>query len=152
MRNGIESGTVPADWPFAKEITEAANAADFSAILVAAIQHNETGDMSELDAETAVSEDGGHGVMQLTAEYPVDWANPYANILYAIDNYLAPAETYWAPIVQGDDLVRCIAAEYNAGRGAAIKGHDEGNVDAYTTNNYAERALAAYQKLVTGAP
>ena len=145
MKNGIESGTVPADWPFAAQITEAANATNFSAILVAAIQHNETDGMA--DAATVISGDGGHGVMQLTATFPPDWSDPYANILYAIDNYLEPAETYWAPIAQGDDLVRCIAAEFNAGRGGAIRGHEEGDVGKYTTDHYSDRALATYTSL-----
>ena len=145
MRNGIESGVVPADRPFAKEINEAASVSDFSAFLTSAIQHNETNAMR--DAATIVSYDGGHGVMQLTATFPPNWDDPYANILYAIDNYLEPAETYWAKEVQGDDLVRCIAAEYNAGRGAAIRGHEEGNVDKYTTDGYASRALATYLTL-----
>lgn len=147
MRNGIESGVVPTDWPFADQINASAAVTNFSAILVAAIQHNETNGLA--DAATNISIDGGHGVMQLTAEYPPNWADPYGNILYAIDNFLGPAESYWAPIVQGDDLVRCIAAEYNAGRGAAIKGHEEGDVDAYTTAHYAQRALDTYKSLVT---
>lgn len=149
-RNGIESGTVPATWPFAREINAAAEATNFSAILVAAIQQNETNGMA--DAATVISGDGGRGVMQLTAEYPPNWAEPYANILYAIDNFLEPAEAYWSATCQGDDLVRCIAAEYNGGRGNAIRGHEEGDVDAYSTNNYGDRALAGYHLLAKGTP
>jgi soluble lytic murein transglycosylase-like protein len=149
MRNGIQSGVVPADWPFAKEIPAAADARGFSAILIAAIQHNETDDMP--DAATIVSADGGRGVMQLTATFPPNWKDPSVNIQYAIDFFLKPAEEFWADSEQGVDLVRCIAAEYNAGRGNAIRGHDEGDVDLYTTNNYAARALETYQKLAAEA-
>lgn len=147
MRNGITSGVV-ANVPFASLINAVSETADFSAFVISAIQHNETDGMA--DAVTVISPDGGHGVMQLTSQVPPNWDDPYANILYAVDNYLEPAETYWAPIVQGDDLVRCIAAEYNAGRGGAIKGHEEGDVDLYTTDHYAARCLATYLSLKGG--
>ena len=49
-----------------------------------------------------------------------------------------------------DDLVRAIAASFNAGIGGAAEGHAIGNVDAYTTNGYAARALQNYQNLLRG--
>ena len=148
MRNGITSGVV-ANVPIASLINAVSETADFSAFVISAIQHNETDGMA--DAATVISPDGGHGVMQLTFQVPPNWDDPYANILYAVDNYLEPAETYWAPILQGDDLVRAIASEYNAGRAAAIRGHEEGDIGKYSTDHYDQRALATYLSL-KGAP
>ena len=150
MRNGIVAGTLDPALPFAAEITWAATQADFSPLLAYAIKWNETAALP--DAATVVSADGGHGLMQLTSAFPPNWADPYANALYAIDNFLEPAETYWAAELQGEDLVRAIAAEYNAGRSAAIHAHAAGDIDAATTNNYAARALATYLRLCQGEP
>jgi hypothetical protein len=90
--------------------------------------------------------------MQLTSSYPANWADPQTNIDYAVENYILPAWAYWRATYgyQGDDLVRCIAAEYNAGRGGAEQGHAEGDVDLYTTNHYADRCLMEYKALVAG--
>ena len=102
------------------------------------------------DAATVISDDGGHGLLQLTSSYPANWADPYANVLYAIDNFLRSAETYWSAELQGNNLIRAIAAEYNAGRSQAIAGHEAGNVDLYTTNSYGQRALDMYLRLLAG--
>ena len=146
MRNGIFGTSLDLSIRFAREITAACAATDWFPYVVAAIQQNETSALP--NAATIVSPDGGHGVMQLTATYPENWADPYANILYAIEHFLKPAEAYWCGHVQGEDLVRAIAAEYNAGRGNAILGHKAGNLDLYTTDHYAARALQAYLRLV----
>lgn len=105
------------------------------------------------NAATVLSDDGGHGLFQLTYSFPDEWDDPYRNALYAIVTFLEPAETYWAQVEQGDNLVRCIAAEYNAGRDLALKGHDEGDVDKYTTDNYAAAVLGFYHSiLASGKP
>jgi hypothetical protein len=148
MRNGIVATPLDLSMPFAQQINAACSDADWFPYVVAACQKNETG--SRADAATVISGDGGHGVMQLTASYPDNWADPTANIAYAIKVYLEPAEAYWKTQFQGEDLVKAIAAEYNAGRGNVIKGHAEGDLDKYTTNGYGARALATYEKLCAG--
>lgn len=150
MRNGLSAGPIPVVLPFAAEIERACEAVPngFSPMVAYAIKLNETG---LNDPPTIQSADGGHGLMQLTSSWPTNWQQPYANALWAVEFYLVPAETYWAGQgMQGDDLVRCIAAEFNAGRGGAMDGHRIGNVDAYTTNGYAARALKHYHLLVAG--
>ena len=89
--------------------------------------------------------------MQLTVSYPDDWADPVSNVKFAKEEYLLPAEDYWAAQgMQGDDLVRAIAAEYNAGRGNAMAGHNSGDLDLFTTDHYAARCLDHYHALQQG--
>jgi hypothetical protein len=134
--------------PFAQQINAACLTENWFPYVTYAIKWNETAALP--DAATVISADGGHGVMQLTSSFPANWADPYQNVLYAIGHFLAPAETFWKTFEQGNDLIRCIAAEYNAGRAQAIEGHEEGDVDKYTTDGYAGRALATYLKLLAG--
>jgi hypothetical protein len=148
MRNGIVGTPLDLSIPFAKQINAACVTANWFPYVVSAIQHNETGGLS--DAATVVSADGGHGLMQLTSSFPANWDDPYANALYAIDEFLRPAETYWSQDFQGNDLIRAIAAEFNAGRTAVINGHAEGDLGKYTTNSYDQRALQTYTKLLAG--
>jgi hypothetical protein len=148
MRNGIVATSLDLSMPFAQQINARCSADDWFPYVVAACQKNETG--SRPDAATVISGDGGHGVMQLTASYPDDWADPAANIDYAIMQFLKPAEDFWAAQFQGEELVKAIAAEYNAGRGKVLQGHEEGDLDKYTTEGYGARALATYEKLCAG--
>jgi soluble lytic murein transglycosylase-like protein len=134
--------------PFALQINAACQVENWFPYVTYAIKWNETAALP--DAATVVSADGGRGLMQLTSSFPANWADPYQNVLYAIGHFLAPAETFWKTFEQGDNLIRCIAAEYNAGRAQAIEGHEAGNVDLYTTNNYGQRALDTYLKLLAG--
>jgi hypothetical protein len=148
VRYGLLAGPLPTELPGAAIVQKAADDFDFSPLVVYAIKANETG--TSVDPNV-ISSDGGHGWMQLTASFPPGWADPYTNVAYAIANFLAPAEAYWA--AQGflaETLLRFIAAEYNAGRGQTAAGHAAGNLDLYTTNNYAARALANYQALADG--
>jgi len=152
MRNGLAAGPLPAGLLYGPVIQAACEIAPtFSPEVAYAIAENETiiGEKNgKWDAATVVSADGGHGLFQLTSSYPSDWADPAKNAEYAVEHFLLPAETFWANMgMQGDDLVRCIAAEFNAGRGGALSGHSQGDVDKYTTNHYAARALANYQAL-----
>jgi hypothetical protein len=107
-------------------------------------------------ARTCVSDDGGHGIMQLTASFPdPGWDDPATNIGYAYDHFIGPALDYWHGLekFQGDALVKLVAATYNAGLSAAIQGHAEGDVDKYTTNAYGSGVLAIYASLRdTGKP
>lgn len=147
MKDGISGAPLPAEFPYKSIIEQVCFENDCSPCLVGAIKINETG---LTDPPDVVSADGGHGLMQLTSSYPPDWADPEANFRYAVQNFILPAWTYWNTSLQGDDLVRAIAASYNAGIGGAQNGHDQGNVDLYTTNNYGARALANYTSLVGG--
>ena len=104
-------------------------------------------------AADVVSDDGGHGLCQLTASYPPGWADPYTNASYAITTFLRGALAYWhgAELLSGDDLARCMADEFNEGRSAALKWHNAGNADAGTTgSDYGARALAVYHAIVAG--
>jgi hypothetical protein len=148
MRDNVSGTPVPSGFPYSTLINQIAAANNVAPCLVAAIKINETG---LNDPPDIVSGDGGHGLWQLTSSYPSDWADPEANCTYAVQNFIVPAWEYWAGCGQtGEALVKCIAAEFNGGRGNAQAGFDEGNVDAYTTNNYGARAVANFQSLISG--
>lgn len=175
MRNGLLAGPLPTglNLPFADAVARAcAQFATFSPLVAYAIKVNETGDSTD----PAQMQDGtvpgtdhlsdgsnaGHGIFQLTSAWPMQWAAPEQNASFAIWHDgpefagMHAAETYWAARdMQGDDLVRCIFASYNAGIGGAEQGHAEGDVGKYTTKdssgaNYADRALAHYKALAAG--
>ena len=159
MKWGISGKPIPAALRYAAPIQEAADDDDFPPLFAYAIAWRETisGEVNGLwpSAATVVSGDAGHGLFQLTSSYPGDWQDPKANALYAIQNFLLPAQEYWYGLngYTGPDLVKLCAAEFNAGRGNAERGHEEGNVDLYTTDNYGTGVLAIYQSLVTkGVP
>lgn len=155
MRWGLAGGPIPQHLPYAAQIQSACEDRNFSPLLAYAIAWRET-IRGEVDgnwtAATVVSGDGGHGLFQLTSSYPPDWADPSANATYALDRFLIPDATYWVTrtSIRGDDLVRCLAASFNAGLGGAWAGHEKGNVDLYTTDNYAADVLRQYQRLATG--
>lgn len=140
----------PDNFPYADTINELCLARDFFPCLVAAIKVNETGLGHGPSTEQDISFDGGRGVMQLTSSYPDNWQDPTANITYAINHFLVPAYDYWKDQLQGGDLVRAIAATYNGGLGNAEAGHRAGNLDQFTTNDYAARCLQHYEALVAG--
>jgi hypothetical protein len=111
-------------------------------------------------ATKSLNGDGGFGLCQLTEEPegyvgdwpPTGWANAQTNAEFAIQYYLRPAADWWYRTYgyTGPTLVRCTAAEFNAGRTAAVKGHDAGNVDQETEGgDYAARVLAAFNSLLT---
>lgn len=159
MKWGIESGHISTDLPYAYPITEAAISEDVPLALLYAIAWHETisGEVGGLwpSAALVVSDDGGHGLCQLTSSWPDDWQDPNANARYACDQYIIPAAEYWSKQCgySGETLVKCIAATYNAGLGNAVAGHAHGDVDLYTTDSYGEAVLAIYQKLIeTGKP
>lgn len=157
MRDGITSGVIPASYLYSEPIGEASFSANVSAFLMYAIACNETivGEVNgKWNAATVVSDDGGHGLFQLTSSFPDNWQDPTANADYAASHFILPDWEVWVGRygLYGDDLVRAIAASFNAGLGNAIRGHDIGNVDAYTTDNYGQRALSLYTKLVAKQP
>lgn len=168
MELGLAGDPYPATLPYASAINTAATSRKFWPCVLGAVLWQESvgpevsGWLVETygpgtTAANVVSGDGGHGIGQLTSSYPDDWANPLVNATYALDAFLLTALQYWAIHVklQGDDLLRALAAEYNAGRVAAIKGHINGDVGLETTHDehgvsYSDNVLAHYQKLSVG--
>jgi len=148
MRDGIISGLIPAQFPYADPIQRAAELHNVSAFVVYSIGEQETinGEQSGwlvaaygpgTTAANVVSNDGGHGIFQLTSSYPQLWQDPYTNAEFACANFIAPAWEFWSgqPYnLVGDALVRAVAAEFNAGRGLALAGHlNHSNVGIWTT-------------------
>ena len=154
--NGISGREVDESLPYASITNTVCDNEQFFPAVAYAIfwQESIQGQVNgKWNAATVESDDGGHGIGQLTSSWPSDWQDPTANITYAVEHYLLPALDYWKSSLQGDDLVRAIAATYNAGLGAALAGHAQGNIDLYTTDDYAARALASYTAIVlTGKP
>jgi hypothetical protein len=104
------------------------------------------------NAATVLSGDGGHGLFQLTSEFPEGWDDEDINVRYALSNFLIPDLHQFARRgLRGDDLVRLVAASFNAGATAAWEAHLTGNVDLATTgNDYSACVLETYQRLVKG--
>jgi len=150
MRNGVSGAPLPVGFPYKTIIDLIGMSSNFSPCLIGAVKMNETGLGQGPTSEQDVSGDGGHGLMQLTSSWPSDWKDPQANISYAVEHFLIPAFNAWKGTLQGDDLVRAIAATYNAGLGNAEAGHAEGDVGKFTTNHYDQRCLVKYKALVGG--
>lgn len=166
MRNGLSAGPLPRiPLPFRDEIERACEELNFSPLVAYAIKVNETNlstDPGEIqigaDPKTLCMPDGspcGVGIFQLTSSHPDGWRDPYVCALEAIRGWLIPAETFWsARGMQAEDLVRAIAASFNAGIGGAEQGHAEGDIGKFTTFSggvsYADRALNHYRKLLKG--
>lgn len=173
-RWGISGAPLPAEFPFAVEITNACTAKNFPPCLVGAVKANETsastdpkimqiGTWPGSDYLTNAAGTGpdtenaaGHGIFQLTSSWPANWDDPQASALYAIERFLQPAIDFWtANGFSGDNLVKAVCASYNAGQGAAWNYHVRYNdVDGVppnsTTNRYGARGVAAYNTLITG--
>lgn len=164
---GISASSLPDGFPFEHEIALACIERNWWPCLIGAVKLNETGlstNPHELEEGanpiTGLLPNGdnaGHGPMQLTAKWPADWFDPKANFLYAIDEYLAPAVSFWVMKgLQGDALIKCVAASFNAGLQQAWKWHvDHSDVDYNTTRDgegvpYGARALAHYHALLQG--
>ena len=148
----ISGAAIPRSLRYADPINYGCDEDNFPPLLAYAIAENETiiGELAgKWYASIVLSADGGHELFQLTSSWPERWRDPYENSLYAVYHFLSPAIEFWAQErgERGDMLIRCVAAEFNAGRGGAERGHAKGNVDLYTTDNYASRALENYHKL-----
>lgn len=157
MRWGIESGTLDPALPYVLDVSRAAIAENVPEVLLYAIAWHESieGQVNGWwSAATVLSADGGHGLCQLTSSWPDDWEDPCANARFACTQFIVPAGEYWQSRVTSPlDLVRCIAATYNAGLGNAVAGHAKGDVDAFTTDRYGERVAVIYENLIdTGKP
>lgn len=168
-RNGLSAGPLPVALrlPFASEVERASLVGPtFSPILAYAVKVNETNlstNPEEIqigaDPHTLLMPDGtnaGVGIFQLTSFHPKGWRDPYICSVEAIKIWLFPAEQYWHGNygLQGEALVRAVAAEFNAGRGNAEAGHRGGDVGRFTTYShglsYADRALNHYLNLEKG--
>lgn len=153
MMFGMHGTPIPQNLPYASEISQACGAL-FPPLVAYSIACRES-IIGELNgkwcARTVCSADGGHGIFQLTSYVPAGWDVPETNAVCAVRNWLVPDMLWWRsqiPGVEGDDLVRCIAASFNAGRGGAWKGHTQGSVDLYTSDNYAAGVLQIYHNLL----
>lgn len=152
MQFGISGKPIPPALRYASAINKACGDTFFP-LVAYAIACNESivGEIAgKWNACTVCSADGGHGLFQLTSSWPAAWDDPDANARYAVQHFLYPALLQWrvnAPNVLGDDLVRAIAATFNAGFGLAWDGHKRGDVDLYTTDRYGQRALSYYRSL-----
>jgi hypothetical protein len=152
MSGNLSGRSLSTTMPYAVAIEEACLTVMSPPLAYAIAQHESIeGELNgKWIAHEVVSDDGGHGLFQLTSSYPDDWIEPSANARYAVAHFLEPAYEFWSTYyhLEGGDLVRAIAAEFNAGRSAALAGHHAGNVDLYTTDHYAEAVLAIYTRLV----
>jgi hypothetical protein len=156
MKFGIAAGPIDTGLPYGLEIQHRCDHYGFSSPLAYAIAQRETirGQIAgQWDARTIVSGDGGHGLYQLTSSWPnPGWDDIDTNIDWALVHYLIPAMTTFANEgLQGENLVRIIAAAFNEGIGAAWTYHKQGNVDLGTTgHDYASDVLAQYLRIVNG--
>jgi hypothetical protein len=171
VRNGISAGPLPDGIKYGAPIQKAGDDYDYSPVVCYAIADIETISVEDWieatwpgrTAATVITGNGvddpyGYGMFQETPEtsgnqLPVNWEDPYVACTFAIKMHLARAEAFWVGIVgPGEPLVRCIAAEYNAGRSGALEGHHAGDVGMYTTTSggvsYPDRVLAVYRSLV----
>jgi hypothetical protein len=152
MLHGIEGKPLRVDTglPYAALCNVIGTELDFPPCLLYAVAFRECiGEYGE--APDILSFDGGHGLCQLTSSFPQDWADPGANLRYAVTQFLIPAMSYWAGQGEaGDALVKLVADTYNEGLSAAIEYHAEGNADLGTTNHYGSNVLRIYHQLVAG--
>jgi len=155
MRWGISGRPIPEGLPYADAITLACFAPQLPPCLAYAIAAIETigGEVNgSWNAATVISADGGHGLFQLTSYVPEGWATPLTNASCAVADWLEPdAQRGFQELgMVGDNLVRVVAACFNAGWGGMMAGHRIGDVDRFTTHRYAERALGKFHKLMAG--
>lgn len=158
MRWGIESGSIDPSLPYSQPILAASQYANFPVALLYAVAWRESihGETCGLwpSACYVTSDDGGHGLFQLTSSWPANWQTPEANARWACDMFLLPAVEYWHNKgFEGDALAKLVVASFNAGIGGAERGHNEGDADKYTTDGYAAAVLGFYKHIVaTGRP
>ena len=162
MLLGVAGNGLPSGLKYGDQIAAAAAAANFPPCWLYAHGWQETikveGWLESMGFTAAnyVSGDSGHGIFQLTASVPPNWQDPKVNASYAITQFLQPAIHYWNQKYgyTGDTLVRCVAAQYNAGQGGAQSGHDEGDVGKFTTHtdgvSYSDLVLKYLHQLLAG--
>lgn len=154
MQYGIQAGNIPAKYPYASTLNSVAEQENFSAALMYGIALRETirGEAAgEWNAATVESEDGGHGLFQLTSSYPKNWQQPDANARYAVEYFLRPACAFFVSKgLLGEALIRCIAASFNAGTETAWEAHLRGDVDSCTTGgDYGADVYSTYNAIIS---
>jgi hypothetical protein len=161
MKLGLSGEPIPANLPYAEAINKACSVQNFWPLFAYAVAFRETIVSQEngsiKSASEYVSFDQGHGLFQLTSSWPDNWHDPETNCAYAIKYFLQPAVTFWSDPtgynLSGLPMLRCVAAEFNCGRSNAIAGHKVGNVDLYTSGNYATAVEGYYLTLLNkGTP
>jgi hypothetical protein len=167
MRWDISGGPLPPGLPYADAITTAFEEANLSPMFGYAIAAEESIKLEVAgeipSAASVIGGSGGYGLFQGTPAasgiaLPENWQDPLTNARYAVQYWFNDPDQggfpFWvAPPYNelGTNLIRCVAASYNAGRQGAIDGHDRGNVDMNTYGgNYAARVLANYLRLCAG--
>lgn len=155
MLYDISGKPIPTTLPYAAIIQSACQELHYPPCVAYAIAWRESisGEVhGSWDARTVLSGDGGHGLFQLTSSFPEGWDDENVNVRYALSNFLVPSlHQFGGRGLAGDDLVRIVAAAFNAGATAAWEAHLAGDVDLATTgNDYASAILATYHKLVKG--
>jgi hypothetical protein len=151
----ISGKSIPDTLPYAKTIQAPCLELGFPPCLAYAIAWRESisGEVhGSWNAATVLSGDGGHGLFQLTSTFPEGWDDEAINVRYALSNFLSPALHQFARRdLRGDDLVRLVAASFNAGESAAWEAHMAGNCDLATTgNDYAACVLETHKRLIQG--
>jgi len=161
VKLGLSGEPVPTHLPYAEAINRACSIQNFWPLFAYAVAFRETIVAQENHsipaASTYVSFDSGHGLFQLTSSWPDAWEDPETNCAYAIKYFLQPAVDFWSDPtgynLSGLPLLRCCAAEFNTGREDTITGHKTGNVDLYTSGNYATAVEGYYLTLLNkGTP
>jgi hypothetical protein len=150
---GVSGGPIDLTLPYAKIIQQRCDVNNISSPLMYALAWHETigGELAGLwpSAAKVISGDNGHGLFQLTEEWPQNWSDPAANCDYAIKVFVAGTfHQFGERGLRGDDLVKVTAAAFNAGATTAWNAHLDGNVDAVTTDNYGAAVLSVYHDLV----
>jgi len=158
MMHGISAAPVPAlGLPFADAVNLVCMQKNSFPCVLYAVGWRESIREYGLAAATRTSDnnDGGHGIWQLTSSYPPNWQDPQANCAFAIDHFIIPALDFWFNRMGQTDvaLIKCIAAEFNAGRSGAMGGFTLGNVDQNTTHgNYGHDVVTQYNRLLAHMP
>lgn len=157
MKYGIVGSPVPEHYKYSDEVNRAVLVRDISPLFAYSIFWRESirGEvvLGIWDAATVVSADGGHGLGQITPPntIPPAWRDPFTNAVCSLE-LLNEAIEFW--VLRGlwaESLIKVASAEYNAGRRAAARGHEEGDADEYTTGkDYGSYVVLCYTKLVNG--
>jgi hypothetical protein len=103
-------------------------------------------------AANVISPDGGRGIMQLTAEFPANWADPFTNFLFGAKEFFDPYVADWvARGFTGSSLLKLAADDFNAGDRRVLLWHNAGNADGATTGgDYGSDVCIIYANLILG--
>ncbi len=157
MLYGIVASPLPVSFPGAPIFASVCQGLGAPPCFVGAIAWRESLSSLSFDDATAYIEyeDGapaGHGIMQLTSEFPAQWNVPATNITYAIMNFILPdLRAFAREGLCGDDLAKVAACAYNAGPRRAWAAHLAGDADTATTGgDYGSAVVGFMHKLLQG--